>query len=66
MTRVSMKRPSRLVEHHDPNDRGRGPQLHEVTRRATTRGGYLLQVRHPEEHGDNDKDHDGCRVAQDS
>ena len=66
MTKVSTKKPSRLAECPDPNDRGRGPQPHEATRRITTQGGYLLRVRRPGKPEDDDEDHDRYRVAHDS
>jgi hypothetical protein len=49
------------------NTRGvTSPQPHEATRRTMTQGGYPLRVRHPKKLGDDDKDCDGCRVAQDN
>jgi hypothetical protein len=63
--RVLARRLSRPVESPDPDDRGHGPQPREATRRTVTQGGYRLWVRRHGEPRDDDKDHDGNRIAQD-
>jgi hypothetical protein len=60
-TWVSTQKPSRPAENLDPDAWGHGPQPHEATRQTMTQGSYLL--RRPWKPGDDDKDHDGLRVA---